>query len=206
MRYCMLVVATLLLLLLCRAPCTDLLAVQMLPEWPAATILLRRFLKVLYSNKGLQHADTAVKLAAVEFTGRLATRLCSEALTADQEAAQVAAVLQQAEAASGAACSGPATLHLQHGRGNLGCHVSCMHAVGAMLQARHDMPPRLPAAAGALSAQTLPVRRTRGARSTCWTCCCWTTWQLLQQALALAAVPRAAAAWPLRASLCCAAC
>lgn len=77
-------------------PATDLLAVQMLPEWPAATLVLRRFVKVLYSDKGLHHPDAAVKLAAVDFTGQLASRLCAEAAQAEQEADQVQAVLEEA--------------------------------------------------------------------------------------------------------------
>eukprot|EP00775_Hariotina_reticulata_P010526 gene10526-10686_t len=75
---------------------TDLLALQMLPEWPAATLLLRRFVKMLYSDKGLHHPDAAVKLAAVDFTGQLASRLCAEATMAEQEAYQVQAVLEEA--------------------------------------------------------------------------------------------------------------
>lgn len=82
-------------------PAADLLSVQMLPEWPAATILLRRFLKVLYSDKGLKHSDTAVKLAAVEFTGQLTARLCAEALAAEQTADEVQALLEAAGAAAG---------------------------------------------------------------------------------------------------------
>jgi hypothetical protein len=73
----------------------------MLPEWPVATILLRRFLKMLYSEHGLKHKDTAVKLAAVEFTGVLAARLCSEVLQAEKEADEVQALLEAAEAAAG---------------------------------------------------------------------------------------------------------
>lgn len=80
----------------------DLLAVQMLPEWPVATVLLRRFLKMLYSEHGLKHKDTAVKLAAVEFTGVLAARLCCEVLQAEKEAEEVQALLEAAEAAAGA--------------------------------------------------------------------------------------------------------
>ncbi|WIA08603.1 hypothetical protein OEZ85_008032 [Tetradesmus obliquus] len=78
----------------------DLLAVQMLPEWPVATILLRRFLKMLYSEHGLKHKDTAVKLAAVEFTGVLASRLCCDVLQAEKEAEEVQALLEGAEAAA----------------------------------------------------------------------------------------------------------
>jgi len=92
-------------------PATDLLAVQMLPEWPAATILLRRFVKVLSGDKGLKHPDAAVKLAAVDFTGHLASKLCAEAVQAEQEAHQVQAVLDAALAANvaGEQCQ----LHLQ---------------------------------------------------------------------------------------------
>jgi cohesin loading factor subunit SCC2 len=78
----------------------------MLPEWPAATILLRRLLKMLYSKHGLKHKDTAVKLAAVEFTGVLAARLCSEVLQAAKEAEGVQALLEAAEAAAGGVKSG----------------------------------------------------------------------------------------------------
>lgn len=79
------------------AAAADLLAMQMLPEWPAANILLRRFIKQLYSEQGLKHKDAAVKLACVEFTGQLATALCVQALAADQEADEVQAVKELAQ-------------------------------------------------------------------------------------------------------------
>lgn len=80
---------------------TDLVTVQMLPEWPAANILLRRFIKQLASEAGLKHKDAAVKLACGEFTGQLATSLCLEALSADREADEVQAVKEAAQAAAG---------------------------------------------------------------------------------------------------------
>jgi hypothetical protein len=75
----------------------DLLTMQMLPEWPAANILLRRFIKQLYGEAGLKHKDAAVKLACVEFTGQLATALCAEALTAEREVDEVQAVKEAAQ-------------------------------------------------------------------------------------------------------------
>jgi hypothetical protein len=56
---------------------------------------------MLYSELGLKHKDTAVKLAAVEFTGVLAARLCCEVLQAEKEAEEVQALLEAAEAAAG---------------------------------------------------------------------------------------------------------
>lgn len=73
----------------------------MLPEWPAASLLLRRFLHVLPTDKGLKHRDSAVRLASVEFTGQVAARVWAEALQADREADTVQTVLQAAEAAAG---------------------------------------------------------------------------------------------------------
>lgn len=70
---------------------------QVLPEWPAANILLRRFIKQLAGEQGLKHKDTAVKLASVEFTGQLATALCGEALTADKEADDMQAIKEAAQ-------------------------------------------------------------------------------------------------------------
>lgn len=82
----------------------------MLPEWPVATIMLRRFTKVLSSGSGIKHTDTAVKQASVEFTGQLTARLWAEALVAEQTAEVVKALLEAAEAADGGsreqACSG----------------------------------------------------------------------------------------------------
>lgn len=72
----------------------DILAVQMLPEWPSATTLLRRFVSVLYSKRGLQHADNAVKLMCVDFTGLLASRLCIEAKVAEDEAEWIADLMK----------------------------------------------------------------------------------------------------------------
>jgi hypothetical protein len=80
----------------------DLLAVQMLPEWPSATLLLRAFVKVLASDKGIRHADAGVKLAAVEFTGQLASALCAEAITADAAADELQHLKEAAQAAAGA--------------------------------------------------------------------------------------------------------
>jgi hypothetical protein len=78
----------------------DLLAVQMLPEWPSATLLLRAFVKVLASDKGIKHKDVTLKLAAVEFTGQLATALCAEAIAADAAADELQAVKEAAQAAA----------------------------------------------------------------------------------------------------------
>ncbi len=59
----------------------DMLALQCLPEWPAANVLLRLFAKVLSGPKGLSHADTGVKGLCVDLTGHLVRGLCDEALT-----------------------------------------------------------------------------------------------------------------------------
>lgn len=74
---------------------------QMLPEWPAANILLRRFIKHLAGEQGLKHKDAAVKLACVEFTGQLATALCGEALAADREADEMQALKEAAQGVQG---------------------------------------------------------------------------------------------------------
>jgi hypothetical protein len=74
---------------------------QMLPEWPAANILLRRFIKHLAGELGLKHKDVAVKLACVEFTGQLATALCGEALAADREADEMQALKEAAQGVLG---------------------------------------------------------------------------------------------------------
>eukprot|EP00879_Flechtneria_rotunda_P019856 GHRR01020870.1.p1 GENE.GHRR01020870.1~~GHRR01020870.1.p1 ORF type:complete len:819 (+),score=323.27 GHRR01020870.1:216-2672(+) len=79
---------------------TDLLAVLMLPEWPAAPLLVRRFVKVLYSDKGLKHSDTAVKMASVDFTGQVAAKLCVEGVQADIEAPEVEHVLDAVKSAA----------------------------------------------------------------------------------------------------------
>lgn len=91
----------LLLLLVFYLCCVDLLTVQMLPEWPAANILLRRFIKQLASDVGLKHKDAAVKLACVEFTGQLATGLSLELLAAEKEADEVQTLKEAAQAAAG---------------------------------------------------------------------------------------------------------
>ncbi len=70
---------------------------QMLPEWPAANVLLKRFIKLLHGDQGLKHKDATVKLACVEFTGQLATALCVEALAAEKEADEVQAVKELAQ-------------------------------------------------------------------------------------------------------------
>ena len=79
----------------------DLLALQCLPEWPAANVLLRLFAKTLSGPKGLQHADSGVKALCVDFTGLLVRGLCGEALAAEREAAWVdeLAALVEAERA-----------------------------------------------------------------------------------------------------------
>lgn len=79
----------------------DLVTLQMLPQWPAANILLRRFIKNLASDHGIKHKDAAVRLACVEFTGQLATALSLEALAADREADEVQAIKEAAQAAAG---------------------------------------------------------------------------------------------------------
>jgi hypothetical protein len=90
-----------LLLLLLLLLLLDLLLLQVLPEWPGAPLLLRRFVKVLHSDAGLRHPDAAVRQASVEFTGLLAARLCCEAVRAEQQADAVSAVLQSVEAVAG---------------------------------------------------------------------------------------------------------
>jgi hypothetical protein len=74
----------------------------MLPEWPAANVMLRRFIKVLVEGEnGLKHKDAAVKLACVEFMGQLATQLCLDALATDREADEVQAMKEAAQALAG---------------------------------------------------------------------------------------------------------
>ncbi|KAI8475824.1 MAG: hypothetical protein J3K34DRAFT_517001 [Monoraphidium minutum] len=82
----------------------DMLAIQCLPDWPAANVMLRLFAKTLSEPKarisrgGLRHADTNVKALCVDFTGRLVRALCEEALRADVEAQWVEGLVELVEA------------------------------------------------------------------------------------------------------------
>ncbi len=74
----------------------DMLNVQMLPEWPSASTALRRFLKALCGDRGMKHADNAVKLMCIDFAGQLAGRLCTEALWCESETPWVDGALSEA--------------------------------------------------------------------------------------------------------------
>lgn len=71
----------------------DLFALVALPEWPAAALLLRRLVVVLNGEAGMRHADSGVRLAAVDLLGLVVARLCALAKEAEGEQAAVLALV-----------------------------------------------------------------------------------------------------------------
>lgn len=65
----------------------DLLRVQELPTWPAASTLLLRCMSTLGGQKGLQHSDVSVRQISIDLLGVIATHLHKDMLSAegDQE-------------------------------------------------------------------------------------------------------------------------
>ena len=65
----------------------DLLQVQELPTWPAASTLLLRCMSTLGGPKGLQHSDASVRQISIDLLGVIATQLHKDMLSAegDQE-------------------------------------------------------------------------------------------------------------------------
>lgn len=50
---------------------SDLLLLLLLPEWPAAGVLLRRFVNMLRKEQGLCHTETYVRLLSIDFLGQV---------------------------------------------------------------------------------------------------------------------------------------
>jgi hypothetical protein len=208
------------------AAAADLLTVQMLPEWPAANVMLRRFIKVLVEGEhGLKHKDAAVKLACVEFMGQLAAQLCLDALATEREADEVQAIKEGAQALAGepaasmltGALSGkhiwtiPAVcLRIRPGWLLLSsrCILHVLH-VKAVLRFVKVVLHRLATTAGPpcvlVSPCCLQIQAVcRGQMTSCigfQTCCCSTTWQQT-----LVAVTVTAVCWLQHAGLCAVAC
>lgn len=65
----------------------DLLQVQGLPTWPAASTLLLRCMHTLGSSMGMQHSDASVRQISIDLVGSIAAHLhrCNLAAEADQE-------------------------------------------------------------------------------------------------------------------------
>ena len=73
-----------------HAAAADLLRVQSLPAWPAASTLLIRCIHALGGPRGLQHADASVRQISVDFLGLIAAHLFKEALSAADNQAWLA--------------------------------------------------------------------------------------------------------------------
>jgi cohesin loading factor subunit SCC2 len=70
----------------------DLLAAVPLPEWPAASVLLRRLVLAIQGERGLKSADATARLVCVDLLGQLSQRLCAMAKEADAPEATRAVV------------------------------------------------------------------------------------------------------------------
>ena len=60
----------------------DLLRIQNLPAWPAASTLLIRCVHALGGPMGLQHPDASVRQISVDFLGLIAAHLFKDGLSA----------------------------------------------------------------------------------------------------------------------------
>ena len=68
----------------------DLLRIQGLPAWPAASTLLIRCIHALGGPKGLQHPDASVKQISVDLLGLIAAHLFRDAFSAADNQAWLA--------------------------------------------------------------------------------------------------------------------
>ncbi|KAF5830563.1 hypothetical protein DUNSADRAFT_14347 [Dunaliella salina] len=71
----------------------DLLAVQHTPEWPGAQLLLRRLVMALNTSKGLQHPESAVRLACIDLLGTITSAFMADCKQAEEEQEKVEALL-----------------------------------------------------------------------------------------------------------------
>ena len=63
----------------------DLIAVQHSPEWPAASVLLLRFMAAINAPRGMQHSDAAVRQASVDLLGGVTAQMHADELLADDD-------------------------------------------------------------------------------------------------------------------------
>lgn len=68
----------------------DLLRIQSLPAWPAASTLLIRCIHALKGPRGLQHPEAGVRQISVDFLGLIAAHLFREGLSAADNQAWLA--------------------------------------------------------------------------------------------------------------------
>ena len=68
----------------------DLLRIQSLPAWPAASTLLIRCIHALGGPKGLQHPEASVRQISVDLLGLIAAHLFRDALSAADNQAWLA--------------------------------------------------------------------------------------------------------------------
>eukprot|EP00955_Chlamydomonas_euryale_P070843 360874-Chlamydomonas_euryale.AAC.8 len=73
----------------------DLLAVQHLPEWPAAQLLLRRLVAQLNTPRGLRHDDAAIRLMCIDFLTAVVVALVHDARDARNDANMVLSIISR---------------------------------------------------------------------------------------------------------------
>lgn len=86
-------------LCLCIEPCgsnitneTDVLALHVLPEWPAASVVLVRGALMLGGARGLQHPETGPRLLAIDMLGTILARLWRGAADVEAQASALRAL------------------------------------------------------------------------------------------------------------------
>lgn len=68
----------------------DLLRIQSLPAWPAASTLLIRCIHALGGPRGLQHPEASVRQISVDYLGLIAAHLFRDGLSAADNQAWLA--------------------------------------------------------------------------------------------------------------------
>ncbi|KAK9829724.1 hypothetical protein WJX72_007528 [[Myrmecia] bisecta] len=85
----------------------DALAVVCLADWPAAALLLVRFVSLLGGSKGVNSSDTGVRQISMDLLGSVAGTLCRDAVAMEADQDWLAATCNATEGAASSAAASP---------------------------------------------------------------------------------------------------